>query len=571
MSHRKHHSREEQAKAEIGHTDSTRGVNWFLTLGFLAAIVAVPLVQNLREIGSIRAGREPGRRVPQCWDVFAFLWPTGAELRDLAGAARTGGLFDRAKAINNRMLRDIQTYEAALKERDAAVQWLIPRMQIAITGWLRGGNEDAYRGRDGWLFYRRDLDYLTGPGFLDPRVLQRRAAGGSELVAAPQPDPVKAIVDFRDQLARRGIDLIVMPAPVKPMIHPERFSARYAGGSAPLQNRSWGEFLARLRAERVAVFDAAPALTQAASGGQPAYLETDTHWTPAAMERVAAALAEFARRQTALPDAPRPKYAAVEKTVTNQGDIANMLRLPPSAGFFSPRRATIRQAVEGAAIWRPRADADVLLLGDSFANIYSLEPMGWGEAAGFAEHLSLALERPLDALTRNDAGSWATRDLLARELRRGRDRLAGKKLVIWEFAARELACGDWKAIDLTLGQPPPATFFCPPPGTTRVAHGTVRELGPVPRPGSVPYKDHIVAIHLVDLRTDDGAVGGGQAVVYAWSMRNNVWTPAARYRSGQEVSLTLRPWSDVSDKLGAINRGELTEDDLAFQEPCWTE
>jgi alginate O-acetyltransferase complex protein AlgJ len=355
------------------------------------------------------------------------------------------------------------------------------------------------------------------------------------------------------------------------MMHPERFSARYAGGSAPLQNRSWGEFLARLQAERVAVFDAAPALTQASSGGQPAYLETDTHWTPVAMERVAATLAEFARRRTALPDAPRPKYAAVEKTVTNQGDIANMLRLPPSAGFFSPRRAAIRQVVEGAALWRPRADADVLLLGDSFANIYSLEPMGWGEAAGFAEHLSLALGRPLDALTRNDAGSWATRDLLARELRRGRDRLAGKKLVIWEFAARELACGDWKPIDLTLGQPPPATFFCPPPGAARAAHGSVREVGPVPRPGSVPYKDHIVAIHLVDLRTDDGAVGGGQAVVYAWSMRNNVWTPAAHYRPGQEISLTLRPWSDVSDKLGAINRSELTEDDLAFQESCWAE
>jgi alginate O-acetyltransferase complex protein AlgJ len=30
------------------------------------------------------------------------------------------------------------------------------------------------------------------------------------------------------------------------------------------------------------------------------------------------------------------------------------------------------------------------------------------------------------------------------ELTTGEDRLAGKKVVIWEFAARELAVGNWK-------------------------------------------------------------------------------------------------------------------------------
>ena len=39
-------------------------------------------------------------------------------------------------------------------------------MQVPVTAWLKGGNEDAYCGRDGWLFYRRDIDSLTGRGFL---------------------------------------------------------------------------------------------------------------------------------------------------------------------------------------------------------------------------------------------------------------------------------------------------------------------------------------------------------------------------------------------------------------------
>ena len=34
------------------------------------------------------------------------------------------------------------------------------------------------------------------------------------------------------------------------------------------------------------------------------------------------------------------------------------------------------------------------------------------------------------------------------EIAAGNDRLAGKRVVIWQFAARELAFGDWKISDL---------------------------------------------------------------------------------------------------------------------------
>jgi alginate O-acetyltransferase complex protein AlgJ len=98
--------------------------------------------------------------------------------------------------------------------------------------------------------------------------------------------------------------------------------------------------------------------------------------------------------------------------------------------------------------WRPSRSADVLLLGDSFTNIYSLATMGWGEAAGFAEQLSHALQRPIDRIVQNDQAAHATRAMLARDLSSGDDRLAGKRVVVWQFAARELAAGDWKIIPL---------------------------------------------------------------------------------------------------------------------------
>ena len=574
MTHHHHHSREEIAKAEIGHTDSTPGVNRFLTFSFLALIVAVPLVQNICEFRAIQAGHEPGRVVPQCWDVVTFLRPQWHEVKAVAAAGTPGGMFEAGKAANNRMLRDIVTYEAALKDRDVMIQWLIPRMQRVITGQLRGGNEDAYCGRDGWLFYRRDLDSLTGQNFLDPAVLRRRASAGSELKVPPQPDPIKAMVDFRDQLARRGIRLIVMPAPVKPSIYPECHSARYEGQTTAVQNLSFEMFKMRLAQEHIDVFDAALLLVTAkvASPEKPLYLKTDTHWTPQGMELTAARLAEFTRKAVALPQGSTERFKPLEKLVDNLGDVAMMLKLPVGQQVFLPETVRVRQVMDGNQFWRPDPKAEVLLLGDSFANIYSLEPMGWGESAGFAEHLSLALGLPVDSICRNDAGSYATREMLARELQRGNDRLAGKKVVIWEFASRELACGDWKLLPLTLGEKKDVGSYVPGSGRTVKIRGIVRAASPAPRPGSVPYKDHIVMIHLAELESSDDPVASGkEAVVFAWSMRDNKSTAASRYRPGDVVHLSLCAWSNVSGKYEAINRSELEDSDLQLAEPNWSE
>ena len=99
-------------------------------------------------------------------------------------------------------------------------------------------------------------------------------------------------------------------------------------------------------------------------------------------------------------------------------------------------------------LWKSDPKADILLLGDSFSNIYSLPALNWGLSAGFAEQLSYHLQRPLDRISFNDNGSYATRRELARRLATGQNPLEDKKVVIWEFTARELAQGDWKKISI---------------------------------------------------------------------------------------------------------------------------
>jgi alginate O-acetyltransferase complex protein AlgJ len=256
--------------------------------------------------------------------------------------------------------------------------------------------------------------------------------------------------------------------------------------------------------------------------------------------------------------------------VENLGDVALMLKLPAGQTAFPAETVRIKQVLDHKCLWRPDPKAQVLFLGDSFANIFSLEPMGWGEAAGLAEHLSLALGLPLDAICRNDAGSHATREMLAKELQRGNDRLAGKKVVIWEFAARELSFGNWKLLPMVLGEKKTAEFYVPEPGRTVEVQGVVRAVSGAPRPGTVPYKDHILMIHLVEIAgADDPTAAGKQAVVLAWSMRDNKTMPAARYRPGDTVRLRLQPWSDVTSKYDAINRSGFDDDDLLLADPAW--
>ena len=160
--------------------------------------------------------------------------------------------------------------------------------------------------------------------------------------------------------------------------------------------------------------------------------------------------------------------------------------------------------------------------------------------------------------------------LTVNELKRGQDRLAGKKLVIWEFAARELACGDRKLLPMTLGEKRDVGRYLPADGETVEIRGVVRAASPAPRPGSGPYKDHIIMVHLAEIEsTDDPSAVGKEAVVFVWSMRDNVATPASRYRPGDAVRLRLRPWDEVTDKYEAINRSELDDDEILLAKPAW--
>jgi len=53
--------------------------------------------------------------------------------------------------------------------------------------------------------------------------------------------------------------------------------------------------------------------------------------------------------------------------------------------------------------------------------------------------------------------------------------------------------------------------------------------------------------------------------------RDNVWTRAARLRSGDRIKVHLFSWDDYSSQYEKFNRSELDDASLQLQGPTWGE
>ena len=605
------------AREEIGHTEGPAAAKIVLIGIFLLLVFGVPLVQAIYELRLHQQDRRP-RATPQVFDIFGELIKASqilfaasdAPLSHPKAATAGSGFFDRLFAANSYLLGAMQAYQDDLKEDSFLSQSLVPISQSLQTDLMGVGNEKTLVGRDGWLFYHEAFSHLTGDGFLSPRHLVKRRLQGGEWQAPPQPDPVLALLHFRLKLAQRGIHLIIVPIPNKPVIYgdylgvgadpcrdgpirnpsteqllielaePGRFFderfARYRDLLRNPKHAHLAPFLAQLEAGRE-LLEASPSLVYDPSErlrsarcdrDVPLFLKTDLHWRPEAVELTAEGLAEFVETQVTLDPPWHEPLATQPVELTGFGDIGRMLELPQSSTRSRQEKIRINQVLWDDGLWRPDRQAQVLLVGDSLTNIFSLQAMGWGEGAGLAEQLSRHLGRPVDSIARNDRGAHQSRQELDTELRRGRDRLAGKKVVIFEFSVRELYHGDWKLFEMELGPKHKNKLWTPVADGPIEVEATLKAISHVPRPDAVPYPDHICAVELVDLKSPDQAFAPGTSVVsYMYSMRAKRWTQIPRLRMGDRIRVRLSKWDEAS--LGSLNRSDLEA--LELEEHAWAE
>jgi hypothetical protein len=367
--------------------------NGFLIVVFLGILAGPPLVQTWVEA---RRGEWP-----RALQVFAQV-PTPENLR---------------------------AYDKSLEDSSVTVRALRPWMQAAQFLALREAGEKLLVGRNGWLFYQPGVAFLT----------QRPKSRDSTLR-----DALAAVVHFRDQLALRGIRLLVMPAPNKESIYPDML-ARFAVPPNRIIGEETRSFVAQCENAGVEVVDLF-ALYRAArqTSAIPLYLPQDSHWSPAGMELAAAAVADRILARGWLARGP-VNYDCLPRQVARVGDLARMLRSPEIEKRIAPETAACTQimAPDPEELYTDDPASDVLVLGDSFLRIYQQDDPG---SAGFVAHLARALGRPLASII-NDGGAST---LVRQELFRRPHLLAHAKVVVWEFVERDLRLGTegWQLVPL---------------------------------------------------------------------------------------------------------------------------
>jgi hypothetical protein len=362
-------------------------------------------------------------------------------------------LFTRAPSEAN-----LRSFEDRLEKQAWAAKALRPVMQSLRFAAYGDLGEKGLAGRDGWLFYRPGVDFLIEPW------------PGDAAQAPDDGDPLTAIVAFRDALAERGIALLVVPAPGKASVYPNRLSGRVARTGSDTHGHTRtdtdGHGPTRLHAGRpghtrtfmnrldeagvayvdlFAMFDAARLI----EGTPPLYLAQDTHWSPEGLRLAAKMVSERVLGEGWI-DRGTSTFEERTVTVKRDGDVLRMMDSPRIAESFEPETLVCTQVMnpETGEPYEDDPASPVLVLGDSFLRIYQHDEPG---SAGFVAHLARELQRPVASIV-NDGGAST---LVRQELQRKPELLKGKKLVIWEFVERDLRFGmeGWQIVSLPPVEP----------------------------------------------------------------------------------------------------------------------
>jgi hypothetical protein len=297
-------------------------------------------------------------------------------------------------------------------------------------------------GADGWFFLFSDIRFLS--------VGQFWGADAAKVSRAHKPesaDPIPAIVDFHNELKRRGIDLLLLPVPPKAAIYPEKILP-----DIDLHGETAAPFLARfydeLRKREIDVVDLAPVFLQnRASERGPVFCKTDSHWSGFGCVLAAQTIKDKIHEK--LAGQPRKNYAAEWKETTIKGDLVDLGG--SNTKKVEPEKIAVRTISdkETGVATIPDPNSPLLIMGDSHTLVFH---DFLAEKSGLLDQLAYEIGFPPDLIGTRGSGATAVRITLYRRTRKEPGYLAKKKMIVWCFAAREFTESDQGWDKVPVGQ-----------------------------------------------------------------------------------------------------------------------
>jgi hypothetical protein len=305
----------------------------------------------------------------------------------------------------------------------------------------------AVIGKDGWMFLGKELRHLGVGKFWGPeaRKVSRATKPGNA-------DPLPAILDFKKQLDRAGVELLVVPVPPKAVVYPDKlFDSVQAGkGGPPRLDAEHHAFYGLLRRKGVKVLDLTADLTALRGGkaGEP-YCKRDSHWSGTACALAARRIAADIQGRAWLKTFARRKLASATKHAAIKGDLVRDLKDDKDRSESLPLRfVSVRKSEELSPV-EPERRSPVVLLGDSHNLVFHSGGDMLARGAGLPDQLAWELGLAVDLVAVRGSGATPARVNLLRLARASKDYLRGKKLVIWCFSAREFTeSSGWQKVPI---------------------------------------------------------------------------------------------------------------------------
>ncbi|MDF1753213.1 MAG: hypothetical protein P1U89_10595 [Verrucomicrobiales bacterium] len=501
---------------------------------FIGAIISVPVERFISEFKKDRESR---------WIPIVEFWnhPNQKSYNHLFEKKSKSDLVTREEPN----LRDhLQSFEAGIKESDFRTK--VRESEQALWSTLTGkGNNKVVRGKDGWLYYQAAIDAITGRGPLlaEPDSVTKDPDRPVWQEALP------VIENFATQLKDRGVDLMIVPIPVKPMIQTEGL-----GASGIIKHPDQDEFYTRLREVGINVVDLTVDFEHAKANGD-VFLKQDTHWrartAKMAAERVGKEVEKYPWYQKQEKNFS-PTFDQVERSAL--GDLVEMLGLPTDQKEFYPETEIIekvldpqtRQSVEGDLT------SPISIIGDSFINIFEEPGLGFSDGlegmigGGFSSHLAADLKLRLHTLAINGEGATGVRRMFASL---PDNVVRSKKLVIWAIASRDFLLSEsaanragvyWRDVEFNTESEtiePPVTDD--PESGDLILSGVLKEKSAIQDPTKTAYSEAIYSTIFEGIKVESGEYYDKEAYVFLWAFRDRKFLPSANLQPGKRYRLKL--------------------------------
>jgi hypothetical protein len=338
------------------------------------------------------------------------------------------------------LLCSLESNLAAADSADAALTEAQQKFRTALAEKFQAAaksNAHVVKGVEDWLFVPSELRFLSAGRFWGAEAVKISRSTKPE-----EADPIPAILDFRDQLKQRGIELLLAPVPPKAAIYPEKVVPEVPlnrNDSAPYLKR----FCDELRGKGVEIVDLTELFARRRDAERdPVFCKTDTHWSGSGCVLAAQAMVEKIR----IGSQPRHDYVANWKQIEFAGDLTSLLT---DATKSAPEKTFVRVISEKSSggFVLPDKDSPLLVLGDSYTLVYH---DFLTQGAGLIDQLADELGFAPDLIGTRGSGATVVRTTLYRRSLKDPQYLAKKKMIIWCFAAREFTEADsWTRLPIS--------------------------------------------------------------------------------------------------------------------------